>query len=474
MSDPRLATRCLIVLLFAGGLLRAGWLLWHQPLLAYANNYDQVRYTACLQVYQVNPGAPVGLQTPDAPLELWQHDPTVHSSCYWTSDVLFIAAARVLSQGERVLGGDGAVSIRWIGSLRLLVAALALAWVLRGLWRTGRSDVATGLAVVWALVFCDPALTLYANGFYADFSGFTGLLLSTALLLLAWVRPLSRCESAMLCAATLLLVMAKIQYAPVALGAALALAIAAVWRPQLRSGLAVLLLAATLGFAIQVWNAVRPDPFMQKLGEVSRSNTVFNAVLGQTEDPVRTASLLGLDAACAQYAGKHFFNLPGAPAEVCPSYAGFTRARLLRVFLDQPLLYPRMIGAALSHLNPWLVTDLGHVAGEPYGQVPLWSLSRLLEAWPRFTLFLPLLPLTLACGLWFVRRAPPLAFATSLWTGALIGVGTAFAAVGDGVAFFGRQGCFVLGLACAWGIGLLATAAWRSLFGDNRPPHAAP
>lgn len=474
MSDHRLATRFLLVLLFAAGLLRAGWLLWHQPLLAYANNYDQVRYTACLQVYQVNPGAPVGQQTPDAPLEHWQHDPTVHSSCYWTSDVLFIAVARALSQGERALGGDGVVSIRWIGSLRLLVAALALAWVVRGLTRAGRGDVAAGLAAVWALVFCDPALTLYANGFYADFSGFTGLLLCTALLLLAWVRPLSHAESGLLFASTLLLVMAKIQYAPVALGAALALAIAAVWRPLLRRGLAVLLVAATLGFAVQVVNAVRPDPFMQKLGEVSRSNTVFNAVLGQTDDPVRTARLMGLDAACAQYAGRHFFNLPGAPAEVCPSYAGFTRARLLQVFLDQPLLYPRMIGAALSHLNPWIVTDLGHVAGERYGQVPLWSLSGVLEAWPRFTLFLPLLPLTLACGLWLLGRAPPLAFAISLWIGTLIGVGTAFAAVGDGVAFFGRQGCFVLGLSCAWGIGLLAVAAWRGLFGDTRHPHTAP
>lgn len=473
MSDRRPAHRWLLVLLVTAGLLRAGWLLWHQPLLAYANNYDQVRYTACLQVYQVNPTMPVGQQTPDAPLEYWQHDATVESSCYWTSDVLFIAVARALSQGERWLGGDGHVSIRWIGSLRLLLAALGLVWVLNSLWRAGRSEVAAALAAVWALVFCDPALTLYANGFYADFSGFTGLLWSSALLLLAWVRPLTRGESGFLFAATLLLVMAKIQYAPVALGAALAVATAAIWRPRLRRGLVVLLPAAALGFAIQVVNAVRPDPFMQKLGEVSRSNTVFNAVLGQSDDPVHTAALMGLDAECAEFAGKHFFNLPGAPTEVCPSFAQFSRSRLLAVFADQPLLYPRMIGAALLHLNPWIVTDLGHVAGTRYGQVPLWSLSRVLAAWPRLTLFLPLLPLGLAAALWLLRRAPPLAFAASLWTGALIGVGTAFAAIGDGVAFFGRQGGFVLALACGWLVGLLVAGAWRALFGDTARPAPA-
>jgi len=37
------------------GVLRAATVLLHEPLLAYANSYDEVRYTACFDLYPDRP-----------------------------------------------------------------------------------------------------------------------------------------------------------------------------------------------------------------------------------------------------------------------------------------------------------------------------------------------------------------------------------------------------------------------------------
>jgi hypothetical protein len=157
-----LALRCLWLL----ASLRVLALWAHEPLLAYANSYDQTRYTSCFHVYPDRPAeVPPQQNSPEAPFAKYRFIQTGDPMCYWSSELLFTGATALVWKIGEAVGGDGVHDVRVVGVLRWLAllgvsVALSMAWLRRG---DPRAAIAN--AALLPLLFADPGNTLYLDTF---------------------------------------------------------------------------------------------------------------------------------------------------------------------------------------------------------------------------------------------------------------------------------------------------------------------
>ncbi len=168
------------------GVMRAAALLSHDPLLAYANSYDEVRYTACFDLYPDRPREiPPTENSPWAPFSRYVFIPggAGEPMCYWSSELLPQAIVVAGWEVAEALGGSAEHSVRALGMLKFaLLLGLNLAFTVAW-WRRRRPVCALANAALLPLLFADPANTLYANTFYAEWTALTSLYASLALIL---------------------------------------------------------------------------------------------------------------------------------------------------------------------------------------------------------------------------------------------------------------------------------------------------
>jgi hypothetical protein len=161
----------LIVLVTLLGVLRAATVLLHEPLLAYANSYDEVRYTACFDLYPDRPREiPPTDNSPWAPFSAYVFMPTggQPQMCYWSTELLPQGVVVLGWKISEALGGDTLHSVRALGDLKILLLIALNVAVTAAWWRRGRPVHALANAALMPLVFADPANTLYANTFYGN------------------------------------------------------------------------------------------------------------------------------------------------------------------------------------------------------------------------------------------------------------------------------------------------------------------
>jgi hypothetical protein len=112
----RIALVALAVLAVARGVL----LVHHEPLLALANNYDQIRYSACLDLAPWRPGVQADRANPPAPYSRFAFQRLPRNTCIWTSDLLFTAPVALVWRIAEAFGGRPIHSIRRLADMRLL------------------------------------------------------------------------------------------------------------------------------------------------------------------------------------------------------------------------------------------------------------------------------------------------------------------------------------------------------------------
>jgi len=127
-----------LILCFAVGMLRVLPLLLHSPLIALANSYDEVRYSACLDLYPDRPAdvAPT-LNSPAAPYSRYMFRETSEPICYWSTEWIFQATAAGIFKIESALTGETFFSVRWLGALKFITCFVV--WILFCVawWRRG-------------------------------------------------------------------------------------------------------------------------------------------------------------------------------------------------------------------------------------------------------------------------------------------------------------------------------------------------
>lgn len=462
VSTPTSRLGWIVVALTVIGLLRA-LLLWsHDPLLAYANSYDQTRYSACFDIYPDRPASvPPEQNSPQAPYAHYRFIAGGNPLCYGSSELAFGALAAGLWSTAEAFGADAVHSVQWLGAIKLAVLVLLSIAFSRAWWRRGDAPAALANAAVLAVLLADPANTLYLNTFYAEWTTVLAAYALFAMLLLWHAEPPSRARIAALAVAALWLATSKIQHLvlPLALAGTL---VAIDARRERRVGWRALavLVGALAGLALQVVQLRRDSALMDSIRQYNRADVIFTALLPLADDKPAFLASIGVDPACAVHSGKNAWMLPAMPEQACPGVLAFGYADQLRVLAVHPGMSARLAGRAVQALSPWLAANIGHVEGRDMGRIPstMPTLGTPLASWPWLQLGVLAAPfLALAFARRRSARANDHAMLTVVAMLATLGV----TVLGDGLADTAKQGHLVVNAALAWLIVVAASTAVR-------------
>jgi hypothetical protein len=458
-----------LALCLGAALLRVLPLLLHEPLVALANSYDEVRYTACFDLYPDRPDVQDPTQnSPEAPYAHYAFAANPSPMCYWSTELLFQGATVAIYHIQSWLSGATSFSVRWIGALKF--GALLLLWIAFG-WaflRRGEPWSALANGLLLPLVFADPADTIYLNTFYAEWTALLALYAVFGLILLHEGRAWTRRGFVLITLAAFALAMSKIQHLLLPLACAVVLLFVERWRTQRwawQGG--ALLLGALLGLAVQTVQLRRDSPAIAAINHFNRADVTFTGLLPHASDPAATARELGLAPDCLRYIGKSAWQISVWPDSECPQLANVTRARELTILAHEPDLFARLWWHGLSSLDPWLAPGLGMVAGSEYAPLPdeFFSLSRVLSAMPAWRLP-PLAGPFVVCILLLGSarwRALPRLLVFSALVGVVMLATLTITVLGDGLADVPKQGHLIPNVALAWWVCLLILAIGRGV-----------
>ncbi len=442
----------LVLLLLAAG---RGVVMWaHQPLVALANNFDQVRYTACVDMYPYRPGVEPTQNSYQTPLEYFSTQPVPDQVCYWTSELLFIAPVGLLARSKSTTGDAAVVSVRWAGALHLfvwLLSGAAFSWLW---WRAQQAELACCNAAFLALIAMDPGNTIYLNTFYAEASALLFLYSTVCLTLLVAQQPRRRLVIWLMTSA-FLLGLSKFQHLllPLLL-AMLTWVVAAIKQQPWRRAVLALGVGGTFALCLQLVNSHRDNSLNSNINLVNRTDAVLSAVLPASADPALTAQRLGLPADCANFRGKSIYQLHADPEKVCPGIAAVGPARVLGLLTSEPATLARMFAAAPGSMLPWIPNYLGLVGDAKLAPLPaeFFSLDRLIKT-PWMLYILLLLPVLAVVPLLLTaRRADSsLALLFAVLCGATAWSCLLIAILGDGVVEIAKHShlAFTAGFAFA-------------------------
>jgi len=458
MSDAVARRRfvgALLAVLWAIGTLRALLLCMHSPLYAYANSYDQTRYTTCFHFYPDRPAdVPPQQHSPEAPYAKFRFIETRDPMCYWSSELAFTGAtALIWSVGEAM--GYTTHDVRWVAALRWL-ALLALSIALSRAWlRRGDTRAAVANAALVPLVFADPGNTLYLATFYAEWTALLAAYTLFALVLLWRDEPRSRGRFAVLALVAFALATSKIQHMLLPLGLGVVVLVLDRWRLG-RTGWrgAAVIVGALLGLCLQFVQTMREGPMMDAIRQYNRADVVFTGILQFADDLHALLDELGIDPGCAIYSGKRAWELPDLPAQACRGLVDFTRGRELGVLIRHPSIAAQLAASGVPALAPWVADNIGHVEGASFLKLPasIAGIGQLLHASEAARFMLLVLPL-LALLVLLVRPGPRKGSAaldlTALVVATMAGT-LAVTLLGDGLADTAKQGHLVIDAALAW------------------------
>jgi len=458
MSDAVARRRfvgALLAVLWAIGTLRALLLCMHSPLYAYANSYDQTRYTTCFHFYPDRPAdVPPQQHSPEAPYAKFRFIETRDPMCYWSSELAFTGAtALIWSVGAAM--GYTTHDVRWVAALRWL-ALLALSIALSRAWlRRGDTRAAVANAALVPLVFADPGNTLYLATFYAEWTALLAAYTLFALVLLWRDEPRSRGRFAVLALVAFALATSKIQHMLLPLGLGIVVLVLDRWRLG-RTGwrAAAVIVGALLGLCLQFVQTMREGPMMDTIRQYNRADVVFTGILPFADDPRALLDELGIDPGCAIYSGKRAWELPDLPEQACRGLVDFTRGRELGVLIRHPSIAAQLAASGVPALDPWVADNIGHVEGASFRKLPasIPGIGQLLHASEAARFMLLVLPL-LALLVLLVRPGPRKGSAALDWTSLVVATmaGTlAVTLLGDGLADTAKQGHLVIDAALAW------------------------
>ena len=456
-----------LILCFALGMLRVLPVLLHTPLIALANSYDEVRYSACFDLYPDRPAEiSPALNSPEAPYSHYAFQHTEQPICYWSTEWIGQAAAATFFKIQHAVTGQTSFSMRWLGLSKFGVFMLVWLFFTIEWWRRGPPALTLANGVLFPLLLCDPANTIYLNTFYAEFTAVVTLYLIISVILVYHERPKSIHAIVLLALAAFALGMSKIQHLLLPMMCAATVLLfdyAKTHRSSWRA--TALFVGAIAALAVQVTQLHRDNAAMRDIDMFNRADVAFTGLLPNASDPQKTADILELDHDCLHYAGLRAWQLPGYPPQVCPSIANVSRGRELNALLHDPLMGVRLFAGGVAALNPWLAPGLGTVEGGHFAALPPWlvTASDLFAASVVVRALLLGGPVVAMFVLLFLRRRPSGMRRYTVLTVAVMFTTLVVTVLGDGLADVPKQGHLVINAAFAWWLYMLTIALARAL-----------
>ncbi|HWZ74376.1 MAG TPA: hypothetical protein VN326_23230 [Casimicrobiaceae bacterium] len=328
------------------------------PLLGYANQFDMRRISACVGLWPDLPPAARLQAHPEAPIARYVRGERRPDECYWSSELLFVApVAATLAEGETV-------DLRVIGAIKaaaLVVVAFALGAMLRQ-----RPAFALVHAVVFALVLCDPIVTLWLNTLYTEFAAVLFAYASVVLLVAIGARvtkpiPPASTQVAALAMSLIGLGLSRQQHflLPVLLIFPLVISM---WARARRSALLLIAVVGAIAFAQAELIGRHPT-----IAQANNADVVLGAILPASKDEALTARRLGLPERCLRSVGATWYQPMGEALEAtCPEALVMNRRSLAELVATEPATLLRAAFRALPQLQDWRLGYLGSVEGLRY------------------------------------------------------------------------------------------------------------
>jgi hypothetical protein len=379
-DSPLTAWHYLSLALFLLAALRMLTLVLTAPVVGYANQYDMMRSSACLDLWPQTATSHASAEllaraTPLAPQPMYQRLPANRASCYWSSDV---ALSKLALLAQSAFSGDADVDLRWIGASKACVLLIFAAWLSALLWAAPKA-LALHSALL-AVVLADPLLMLYANTLYTEFGAAMGAYLgvgaATCLL-----NQHTKSANAAFVLGIVLLGCARVPHAPLAAVLAI-MVLLTLWRRQRRfpKALGVSLLCA-LAFSAAV--AVRNQHSLPGVAQANAMNTLFFTVLPGADDAQHFAGAIGLPERCGELAFASWYVRRGVDlARDCPEAFTFSRAKLALALLRHPGTGVNVLANAFAQSRGWRLRYVGEVAGAENARAPFVSIAELAPLLP--------------------------------------------------------------------------------------------
>ena len=444
---------------FAVGMLRVLPVLLHDPLIALANSYDEVRYSACFDLYpdrpaEINPTS----NSPAAPYAHYTFRSAEQPICYWSTEWIGQAAAAAFFKIQHAITGQSTYSMRWLGLSKFAVCLVVWLFFTIEWWRRGPPALTLANGLLFPLLLCDPANTVYLSTFYAEFTAVVTLYLIISVILVYHERPKNVHAIVLLALAAFALGMSKIQHLLLPMMCAATVLIFDYAKTHRSSWRATsLFVGAIAALLVQVAQLHRDNAAMRDIDMFNRADVAFTGLLPNASDAQKTADLIGLDYDCIRYSGLRAWQLPGYPPQVCPSIANVSRGRELNALLHDPMMGVRLFAGGVAALNPWLAPGLGTVEGGHFEPLPPWlfTASDLFAASAVIRAILLGGPIVAMLVLLWARRRPSGMRRYTVLTVAVMITTLGVTVLGDGLADVPKQGHLVVNAAFAWWIYML-------------------
>ena len=348
-------------------LVRAVALWAADPLLGYANNWDQIRTTEVFGLKPQNSGKEIHAATPEQPWRFYIKAAPLGKPKYLSSDLLVkaiqVGAMTALSGPIRVM------DIKVAGATLLIVWLAGVLWVFTRM--LARPAAALGFAL-WGCVLADPINLLFLNTLYMEFSAFTAATLVVGVLWL-WLEKRLSTRRTLLTSGLLVLFLTLNRNQWAYLGVALLpLALALAYLGQ--DGNSTLSRRAMLGRAlVAVMVCAIPIAVFQSqhkhfklIISANRIDTVMGMLLPASRDPQAMLRTLKLPESCLIMSGKIWYTAPTPEFETnCPPIMRLPLMRIGRAVLTEPRVMAPIIRNISIHDQGFLQNGLGQVEGKP-------------------------------------------------------------------------------------------------------------
>ena len=414
-----------------------------RPLIAYANNWDFARESACYGIWEHYPsGKDKTSANFEGPVNPLVYDGDRHPE--WCLHVIDNAFIRLILAFHNL--GDE-IDLQTVGTLKASFLLGMMGWLMVLLRKKSHQLVA---ALTFLLAFGDIAYLSFFNTLYAEFSMLAGAFLSLfGLLMLAYDARQRRSSIAFCIASLLFFGLAKGQYMPLAVVAGMVMGAIILARHKAVTS-AVVLITATVAMPIGFNMANRTSGLMRTIAVVNIMDTVMVAVLPNTRDPLASMRKLGLPEHCSKALGVSWYDIGPSHNLPCPELANLSRTKLIGLFLWDPTSFFRPMSLAISKIRPLQLTYLSNTENalarnsKRYRLLKLTSLSTALDRLPPsafFVLIVAALVMSVA-SLLAIRRSSP-AFLCSAG-GALIFYALFSSVFGDGFFEISKHGTAIL------------------------------
>ncbi|GAB2466273.1 hypothetical protein GCM10027082_17330 [Comamonas humi] len=443
----------LIAALVALGLARFFVFSTHTPLLGYPNNFDFLRTSGCVGIWNFDERSEAfHSPAPDRVVatlayggeRLWQY-------CNPTAESLYLSSLKLWHQlGDRF-------AIQQLGYAKLAVLLAVFSWLLCAITSM---RLRLFLTVGFVLLLWDLSSLMYFHALYPVFTSVFFSLFLAVTLVACRFDAFTRSRSGWLLVAGLAFMLGFSNQQYLFLGVVLAaLFVLMNGRRYPAQAAAVLCGIVVAGLCQLYLRPAESKDFYAGIDRVNRTDTIFYGVLMNSSNPQEAATLVGLRPECAQFAGvsAHMFN--EQKINTCPEVSKVSRLKLLNLALHQPGTIAKtllngineyqFVYGFIKHYFPRHASELapGLFATSP---------SSLIVASPRPVYYAGLAVMALIAAAAFVlslvSRGKDSLWACTIWIGGLVCFYTLFSSVfGDGMVEVERHmAVFLTGFIMLW------------------------